>query len=347
MNALYWMFASHLEEILRLQQFTKLPIRTFVLAVCLAAATFPFSGCFTRHAQKQPHVKVNAIIKSASLDQLVTQVNDDAARIQSLNATVDIATDVSSSENKEEVKEYTEIRGYVLVRKPQMIRMIGLAPIVRNRIFDMVSDGNTFSLSLPTRNKYFAGSNEIKVTSKNTFENIRPQHILDAVLVNSINPRDDIAVLEVGVDQVTDPITNQVINEQDYILNIIHRDLDGVWTLQRKVYFSRSDLRVHKQVIFNKDGSIATSAAYEDFKEFDGIQFPSIIRIQRPQEGYTIQLASVTLKINSELGNEKFELTQPAGSQLINVDEPQPDEVKAVLPETPVTKKTPDPKKKK
>lgn len=330
-----------------MQQFTKPLIRTLSLAVCLAAAILPISGCFTRHNQKESHVKVNAPIKSATLDQLIAQVNDDAAHIQSINATVDIATDVSSSANKDEVKEYTEIRGYVLVRKPQMIRMIGLAPVIRNRIFDMVSDGETFHLSLPTRNKYIFGSNEVVHVSKNTFENMRPQHILDSVLVKEINPRDEIAVLEVGVDQFTDPVTKQQIYEQDYILDVIQRDLEGTWRLERKIYFSRTDLRVHKQVLFNKDGSVATSANYEDFKEYDGILFPSIIRIQRPQEGYTIQLAAVTVKLNTELGPDKFELTQPAGSQLVNMDEAQPEEVMEAKPNVPATQKPPAQKNKK
>ena len=42
-----------------------------------------------------------------------------------------------------------QISGYILVRKPDMLRMIGLFPIVRNKAFDMVSDGNEFKLSIP------------------------------------------------------------------------------------------------------------------------------------------------------------------------------------------------------
>ncbi len=42
-----------------------------------------------------------------------------------------------------------------------MLRMIGLFPIVRNKAFDMVSDGDRFKLSIPARNKFYVGHNEV------------------------------------------------------------------------------------------------------------------------------------------------------------------------------------------
>ena len=64
-------------------------------------------------------------------------------------------------EKKGKVTDYQEIRGYILVRKPDMLRMIGLFPIVRNTAFDMVSDGDRFKLSVPAKNKFYVGSAEV------------------------------------------------------------------------------------------------------------------------------------------------------------------------------------------
>ena len=44
-------------------------------------------------------------------------------------------------EKRGKVTDFKEIRGYILVRKPNMLRIIGLYPIVRNKAFDVVSDG--------------------------------------------------------------------------------------------------------------------------------------------------------------------------------------------------------------
>jgi hypothetical protein len=48
--------------------------------------------------------------------------------------------------------------------------------------------------------------------------------------------------------------------------------------------------------------------------------FPAIVSIQRPIEGYGITISMVKLDVNVPLTDEQFVLTQPPGSQLINLD---------------------------
>ena len=81
-----------------------------------------------------------AKLQTATQQELIERLNQDAAQVKSLNATVDISTSVGG-EKRGKVTDFKEIRGYILVRKPNMLRMIGLYPIVRNKAFDIVSDG--------------------------------------------------------------------------------------------------------------------------------------------------------------------------------------------------------------
>ena len=37
------------------------------------------------------------------------------------------------------------------------MRMIGQAPVISKTIFDMTSDGETFQVSFPTKNKFLVG----------------------------------------------------------------------------------------------------------------------------------------------------------------------------------------------
>jgi hypothetical protein len=48
--------------------------------------------------------------------------------------------------------------------------------------------------------------------------------------------------------------------------------------------------------------------------------FPGIISIDRPLEGYSMTLSITKLDVNVPLTDEQFVLTQPPGSQLINLD---------------------------
>jgi hypothetical protein len=63
-----------------------------------------------------------------------------------------------------------------------------------------------------------------------------------------------------------------------------------------------------------------TFARYENFSDYSGLMFPNIVSIQRPIEGYAITLSIVKMDVNVPLTDEQFVLTQPPGSQLINVD---------------------------
>jgi hypothetical protein len=50
--------------------------------------------------------------------------------------------------------------------------------------------------------------------------------------------------------------------------------------------------------------------------------FPSVVDIQRPVEEYAITLNILKLRVNEPLRDDQFQLAQPAGSRLINLDSP-------------------------
>ena len=111
-------------------------------AILILLVIFPLTGCLFRSRSVERQVST-APLKSASQAELIDYVNSQAAKIKTLQATVDIDTSVGGVK-KGKVTDYQQIRGYVLARKPSMLRMIGLMPIVRNHAFDMVSDGTRF-----------------------------------------------------------------------------------------------------------------------------------------------------------------------------------------------------------
>src|SRR6204780_4157915 len=132
------------------------PHRRAILLLLLLAATFSLTGCLfhTRIIDRQLSDRP---LKTATQQQLIAYVNDQAQKIQSMQATVDIDSSAGDSKNGK-ITDYKEIRGYVLARKPAMLRMKGLLPVVRNTAFDMVSDGKEFKLSIPPKNKFVIGS---------------------------------------------------------------------------------------------------------------------------------------------------------------------------------------------
>ncbi|HET7185264.1 MAG TPA: hypothetical protein VFI82_11310 [Terriglobales bacterium] len=293
------------------------PLRV-LMAVLLA---LPLGGCLFRSHRPQVLLST-APLKTATLDQLVAKINDEAARVNTLNATVNLAAS-SGGSKKGKITEYKEIKGYILVRQPNMLRMIGLMPIVRNRAFDMVSDGKAFKLWIPPQNKFVVGTNTVIRPSPHPLENLRPQHIYDALLLHAIDPAHDIAVLEQGNQTIQDPKTHKPVLQPDYIVDVVTR-VDHFWYLSRRITFSRVDLMPIRQRVYDRNGYLATDATYFDFRDYSGLTFPSTTRIWRPQEEYSVTLSIEKLTINQPLTDEQFALSQPPGSQLVELDKSPP-----------------------
>jgi outer membrane lipoprotein-sorting protein len=290
-------------------------LRLFFL-LFLSAATFQLSGCLfrTRALDRQFSDRP---LKTATQQQLIEYVNTQAAKIQSMQATVDI--DSSAGDPKSgRITDYKEIRGYVLARKPAMLRMKGLLPVVRNTAFDMVSDGQEFKLWIPARNKFVVGANNADYQPDKRLENMRPQYIYDALLMPEIG-RDEIAVLENGYETVLD-VKKHRVEQPNYALAVIRKGPQG-WYLSRRIEFSRTDLLPYRQRIYDQQGNVATDARYQSYKDYAGTTFPGTIEIERPRENYDITLSMLKLEINKALTDDQFALEQPAGADVVHLDQ--------------------------
>jgi outer membrane lipoprotein-sorting protein len=284
-----------------------------VLAVLLST-----TGCLFHTRTVEVRIS-SAKLQTATQQELIDRLNHDAAQIKTLNATVDIDSSVGG-EKKGKVTDFKEIRGYILVRKPNQLRMIGLFPIVRNKAFDMVSDGLEFKLSIPATNKFYVGHNQVVQDSSNPLDTIRPQSIYDALLLREIDPDNEVAVLENSTEMIVDSQSHKLVKQPNYVLDVIRRTGKG-WTLARKVVFDRTNLRPHRQTMYDETGNVSTDAGYQVFKDYDGVQFPSYIDIKRPQEEYDIRLIMVKLTLNQAINDDQFALQQPPGSILVNLDD--------------------------
>src|SRR5215510_4222149 len=91
----------------------------------------PLGGCLFRSKHVERTLS-SAKLQEATRDELVERINAQAAKIETLNLSVDISPAIGG-EKKGKVTEFQEISGYILVRKPAMLRMIGLVPVVHNR----------------------------------------------------------------------------------------------------------------------------------------------------------------------------------------------------------------------
>ncbi|MBZ5595249.1 MAG: hypothetical protein LAP39_23640 [Acidobacteriia bacterium] len=225
--------------------------------------------------------------------------------IQALNATVDMVPAVGSV-NKGKITEYKDFLAYILFKKPAEIRIIGLYPVVRNKAFDMVSNGTDFRLFVPYKNQFIVGRNEpAAVPASNKIENLRPSVFLEALLIKPPDPKEFV---------VPTDFTDE--DNAVYILHILYNGTDGQLLPARDIWFSRLTLNIIRQITFDPRGEILTDARYSDWKAYDGIPFPRVIDINRPQDEYGVVITLVKADINKPISDSKFVLERPEGTVL-------------------------------
>ena len=288
-----------------------------IAAALISLATLPVSGCLFR-TRKVEQTYNPLTLKTATKAELIASMNRQAAQIKTMQATVDIDTSVGG-EKKGKVTEYKEIRGFVLARKPAMLRMEGLMPIVRTRAFDMVSDGRNFKVWIPPKNRFVVGENDVITPNpQQPLENLRPQVIYDALLLRELDPQNEIAVIQDGREAIAGDKGHNY-EQPSYEIDVIRGQGMDSW-ISRKIVFNRQTLLPDRQLIYDQSGKLVTDARYGEYKEYDAVMFPSKIEIRRPEEEYDITLNVVKLDMNKPLADSTFVLEQPPGVQVIHLD---------------------------
>jgi Domain of unknown function (DUF4292) len=280
------------------------------MALCLPV----LAGCLS-HTRKLQQPKLPSVVQSAEVQQLVSSINKQYDAIQSLNATVEFRASVGG-ELKGKITDYTSFRGYILLRKPEMLRVLGLLPVLNTRAFDLASDGSTFKLLIPHENKAMVGSNTIGKPSAKPLENMRPNIFFDSLVIHSIRP-DDLLSRTTDAKTVLDPKKKQLLLEPEYDLSVFRKNGNGNNLVPiRVIHISRVDLLPNGEDIYDKDGNIQTQAVYGPYESFGDVRFPGSITIKRPLEEYQIVITFQKVTVNQPLKDDQFQLDIPAGTQI-------------------------------
>ncbi len=242
---------------------------------------------------------------AADKETLLKLIENQARSIKTISATVDMAPSVGSA-IKGKITEYKDFLAYIRFRQPADIRIIGLYPVVRNKAFDMASDGTGFRLYLLSKNQFITGSNEpAAAPSANKLENLRPSFFLDALLIPP--PTDK---------QICLPTDFTDEDNAAYILHILETEADGSLRFVRDVWFSRLNLSIVRQMTFDATGEVLTDARYSGWKVFHGVAFPRVIDINRPKDEFGVVITLEKIEFNKPIENDQFVLEQPKGTEL-------------------------------
>jgi hypothetical protein len=267
--------------------------------------------------RKLPVPKAPAITQSVSPADLVEYLNRRWDAVESFTATVEIqATQLKNKEGVE--KDFPSCRGFIVMRKQKMLRVLGTYFGVK--IFDMASDGKTFTLVIPPKGIAFEGSNDVKGKSPNPMYNLRPDFFFDAMLVHGLTP-DDFSSVTSDTETIEDSSKKHLFLTPEYVLSITrHNPGSRIDTPVRVVTFHRDDLLPYQQDLYDKDGNLETVVLYTKYADFNGGRYPAVVTIKRPIEGIQLVLTVARVIENPKLTDDQFEVKMPDGVKVQHLE---------------------------
>jgi outer membrane lipoprotein-sorting protein len=281
------------------------------------------AGCIT--ISRKTNVKPETIppqLDSSEAD-LLARYNAQVRAVQSLQATVDLIPSTGTTYSGV-IEEYHEVPGFILAERPATVRVIGQAPVVAKNIFDMVSDGREFKVYIPSKNTFLVGPTELVRPSNKPLENLRPQHIVEALFWPEFQ-----AGAMVLFEQFDFSVSRY------YVLTLLRKTDSGKLEIARKVWYSRANLEVSRVQIYGSGGLLDADISYADWQPAsatytastnatgtsptDHPSYSRDIHIWRPQDDYKLEIKILKLTLNEPISPDRFALEQPAGTDLVRV----------------------------
>src|SRR3984885_13567525 len=196
------------------------------------------AGCITIKRRTEVRKEEVRPQLESSEEDLLASYNKQVRAVQSLQAPVDLIPSTGTTYSGV-IAEYHDVPGFILAQRPATVRMIGQAPVVAKNIFDMVSDGKEFRIYIPSKNLFLVGPTALIRPSKKPLENLRPQHVVEALFWPELRPVDNVLFEQFDFNV-----------SRYYILTLLRHAENGKLSIARKIWYNRTDLRPSRVQIF-------------------------------------------------------------------------------------------------
>jgi outer membrane lipoprotein-sorting protein len=291
--------------------------KTVAMALCVLLT---LSGCGVKRTVKVQVSQKVLQAKTATIDELLGILDTQASKVVSLSSTTLKISFTSGNSDSGNLQEYRSAPGYILLQRPDRIRLNVQNPLTKTTIIELASSGDDFEVWYPRENKFYTGKNsardlEIEGQTGTPAFGARPIHIYQAILPEALHLAGP--GMRVVMDEDQDSVTKY------YVLRIFKEAAPPRLIPVRSVWIDRSDLTVARQIFYEEGGQVASRISYLRMTTVQGLPLPLALRIERPLDGYMIDMEFKTWNVNPNLPADGFVLIPPAGAQRITLREKQ------------------------
>ena len=291
-------------------------LRSQVRPVSFVLFLLSFLGCGSA-VKKRTQIEVPVgyqQVREATLEELVQIINDNYARLSNFTVKNMEVEFQEGSIEEGYFERYHQARGYLITKRPDSIYVNIQHPLTRSTVIAMATDEGNFEIWVPGENKYLMGKTNLKPNDKRPLYNVRPEHLLSALLIEPI-PTGDPTILH-ALEEDLDS------SSKYYVISILEAPAEGTQTasLKRKLWVERSRLGLVRQRYYDA-GHLVSTISYSNLFQVGSNILPSGVEVERLEERYTIRLQYQyeSVEVDEQLKAGIFQIPFPPGAQRVAV----------------------------
>jgi outer membrane lipoprotein-sorting protein len=288
------------------------------MILCGLILSLAVCGCGIKTRIKVPVSPAIAAAKTATLQELLSMIGEREAGIASLSSSSLKLTLTTEKAGSGELQKYHSAPGYVLLRSPSDIRLNVQNPVTKTTILELLSSGNRFEVWNPGKNTVYEGRNSaagfvLDQESEALSFSARPIHIFEALLPKGIAL--DEPDLRISKTELQDA------GAKYYLLTLYRETGSAEIHPLRQLWIERSQMLPAREDRFAETGEVVSSVRYANFAVFQGRALPRDVRIERPVDGYSLELHFKDWRINPSMEDSAFVLRLPPGAERVVLKE--------------------------
>jgi hypothetical protein len=317
----------------REESFPRAVFAILVLVFCLGSV-----GCAKLAKVKDTSVpRLVTPLAAADVHQLAAQLKP-FAEVQSLRASrVALRFIEPQAEQR-----WRDAEAILVLQRPDRIRLVIQAPVVKTRIAEMVSEANHFKVAIHAeRPSFLIGTNDADYSSwreklgkdkQSSLANARPFHFTDSMLMRPLRMGEsgygyslEEQLLE---DTLTAPDGKQTarVLRSFYVMSELALGNTGQAKVLRRFWFDRTDnLQLKRQQLFDERGELVTEVSYSGYQKMGEATLPGVVLVSRPHDGFGARFTFTpeSFELNPELPATAFVLENKENLPVTDLDKPQ------------------------